>query len=146
MAQLQVTDEVRQHVATPPSHASLAFLMHPTTAPQPARGAPRLIPDSPIITIVDAMAGDLARLRELAPRSDSRATLESYYEKLVAALRDATNSDVWVTTDEAAAIRNTTPQAITYLCRKEKLVARKRGGVWEVHKDSIRADTRGVRS
>lgn len=120
--------------------------MQLSTAPHAAKCGPRLIADSPILTILDAMAGDLARLRELAPGSDSRATLESYYEKLVVALREAANSDVWVSTEEAAAIRNTTPQAITYLCRKKKIVARKRGGAWEVHKDSIRADTRAVRA
>lgn len=105
---------------------------------------PQLITDTPVLAIIDAMGSDLERLRLLAPSSDSRALLEMYFQKLTDALRDARDGDVWLSTEQAAQIRGTTPQAITHLCRKGKIEARKRGGCWEVHKDSVLRDVRGA--
>lgn len=103
----------------------------------------RLILDTPILAVLDEMQADLARLARLEPSSGARHTLDTYVERLRTALAEADQPDIWVDTSEAARLRGVeTAAAITHLCRKGKIVARKRGGIWEVHKDSVRADTR----
>lgn len=104
--------------------------------------SPRLLTDTPLLDLLEMMRGDIARLRELAPNSDGRSTLEHYLTRLERALNDAAAGDVWVSADAAAELRGCTVENITYHCRKGRLRARKRGGVWEIHRDSILTDTR----
>ena len=106
----------------------------------------RLVIDTPILRVLEAMSADLDRLRRLEPSSGARHALEEYYERLNVALREALDAEAWVSTEEAARLRDCTTAAITALCRKGKLVCQKRGGVWEIHKDSVLADTRRPRT
>lgn len=90
------------------------------------------------------MSADLDRLRQLEPNGGSRHARELYYERLSAAVREAVEGDAWVSTEEAARLRGCTTAAITALCRQGRIPARKRGGVWEIHKDSVLRDTRSI--
>jgi hypothetical protein len=93
------------------------------------------------------MSADLALLRKLEPNSGARHALEEYHERLNSAIDEALNADAWVSTEEAARLRGcVSTAAITALCRQGKLVCQKRGGVWEIHKDSVLADTRKPRA
>ena len=105
---------------------------------------PRLVVDTPILAVLDAMREDLERLNRLEPNSGGRHTLEHYYTRLSAAISDALEGDAWVSAEEAARLRGCTTQAITALCRQDRLRSRKRGGVWEIHKDSVLRDTRSA--
>jgi hypothetical protein len=90
------------------------------------------------------MQVDLERLRRLEPHGGSRYSLEDYYTRLKIAMSEALEGDAWVSADEAARLRGCTTSAITALCRDSKLRARKRGGVWEIHKDGVLRDTRSA--
>lgn len=103
---------------------------------------PRLVVDTPIVAVIEAMAEDLGRLRRLEPSGGACRSLEHYYARLNDAMRDGLQADVWLSTDEAARLRKCTTAAITSLCRNGSVTAQKRGGVWEIHKDSILKDTR----
>jgi hypothetical protein len=100
--------------------------------------------DTPILAVLDAMTEDLSRLRRLEPSSGARHALEDYFVRLNSAIREAIEADAWVSTEEAARLRGCTTAAITALCRQNRISARKRGGVWEIHKDSVLKDTRSA--
>lgn len=103
---------------------------------------PKLIVSTPILAVLDEMSADLERMLRLEPNGGSRHTLELYYQRLSIAVREALEGDAWVSTEEAARLRGCTTAAITELCRRSRITARKRGGVWEIHKDSVLQDTR----
>jgi hypothetical protein len=103
---------------------------------------PRLVVDTPILAVLDGMSGDLERLRRLEPNSGARHTLEDYFTRLSLAVTEALQADAWLSTEEAARMRGCTTAAITALCRQDRIVCRKRGGVWEIHKDCVLKDTR----
>ena len=116
---------------------------HPPTGWTSRPGAgPRLVVDTPILAVLEEMSQDLDRMRRLEPNGGSRHTLELYFQRLTAAVREAVEGDAWVSAEEAARLRGCTTAAITALCRQDRIPARKRGGVWEIHKDSVLRDTR----
>jgi hypothetical protein len=96
--------------------------------------------------VADDMRADLERLRQLEPSSGARHALEEYLHRLEMAVGEAAEADTWVSAEEAARLRGCSTAAITALCRQEKLTCRKRGGVWEIQKDSVLADTRRPRA
>jgi hypothetical protein len=114
----------------------------PTGVSARVGAGPRLVVDTPILAVLDAMTQDLGRLRRLEPNSGARHALEEYFGRLNNAIREAIEADVWVSTEEAARLRNCTAAAITAMCRQGRVAARKRGGVWEIHKDGVLKDTR----
>lgn len=123
--------------------ADTTFPDRPDDTPAPAgdlaiqRTGPRLLRDTPVLDVLDRMSADLTRLRRLTPGSDARHTLEEYFRQLSTAIREGLEADVWISSEEAANRRECSIQAIGYLCRNKLVTARKSGGVWEIHKDSV---------
>jgi hypothetical protein len=114
----------------------------PTGRTTRAGAGPRLVVDTPIVAVIEAMGEDLRRLRRLEPSGGACHSLEHYYARFNDAMRDGLMANVWVSTEEAARLRDCTTSAITSLCRNGSVTAKKRGGVWEIHKDSVLQDTR----
>jgi hypothetical protein len=98
---------------------------------------PTLLLDTPILAVRDGIRADIGALSRLAPGSDNLAALRDLEARLNAAIVEGRNADAWVDTEEAARLRKVTQSAITKACRKGQLRARKKGGLWQVHKDAL---------
>lgn len=88
------------------------------------------------------MSQELETLRALAPSSDATAALERNLAHLTDAVTAAGQSDVWVASGYAAKLRGCSASLIGKMARSGKLVAKKPGGTWLIHRDSVLATVR----
>lgn len=117
-----------------------------TKAPSLATGdvrRSRLLAAAPILAVSEELERHVGELARLAPASDATTALTVYRDKLAAALVRATNVELFVPVDIAAAMLGKSPSGITYLCRNGALKAKKVGGVWQIDRvdlERLRAD------
>jgi hypothetical protein len=85
----------------------------------------------------------VADLRRLAPGSDATTALSLYLGKLVKAMEDARNLEMFIPVDAAALILGKSPSMVTYLCRTGALEAKKIGGTWHIVRKNFEVMQRG---
>ena len=101
------------------------------------QSASGLIGREPMQALLLELHGELEMLNRLAPHSDARSTLESLVARLGVALRDASEANVWVTTDEAAELRGVHRSTVLKRIQKKTLAADWRGGRWWIHRRDV---------
>ena len=107
--------------------------------------APHLLAAAPIVAVRDELERQVSDLRRLAPTSDATTALAEYLGKLVQAVEDARDLELFITADAAAVILGKSPSMVTYLCRTGALQAKKVGGTWQILRKDLEAMQRGGR-
>jgi hypothetical protein len=91
----------------------------------------------------DELERHVSDLRRLAPTSDATSALAMYLGKLVQAMEDARDLELFIPVDAAGVILGKSPSMVTYLCRTGALQAKKVGGTWQILRKDLEAMQRG---
>lgn len=104
-------------------------------------GVPALVASAPILELLDQTADDIERLEELTPNSPTIDAYRRLYRKLWAAIDEAGERQVWISTEEAARRLNLSQSHVQHLCAQNPserpFEARKFGSVWRIDARSL---------
>src|SRR4051812_30931062 len=81
----------------------------------PGEAAPHLLAAAPIIAVQEEMERHVSDLRRLGPTSDAATELALYLGRLVKALEDARNLELFIPVEAAAVILGKSPSMVTCL-------------------------------
>lgn len=99
-------------------------------------GVPALVASAPLLELLDQTADDIECLEELTPDNPAIDAYRRLYRELWAALDDAADQPVWVSTKQAAHRLNVSQSHVQHLCDQDSserpFKARKVGNVWRI--------------
>lgn len=115
------------------------FNKTPIEAAHAARSRPQLLAAAPLLELLAELDVHLKALRELAPEGDLVRAVTAIRQRLADRIERAQDLSLFVSVATAALILGRTTSAVTYLCRRGLLHARKRGASWEIGRAELEA-------
>ena len=106
-------------------------------------GAPALVASAPLLELLYRTAEAVELLEGLTPDNPAISACRRQYRKLWAAINEAAERPVWVSTEEAARRLDLSRSHVQHLCNRDPnerpFRARKFGNVWRIDAWSLSA-------